>query len=319
MNRQTVSVIVPTYNCGRFIGQAIDSILGQTWVPDQILIVDDGSTDDTEQVVRRYTDPRIEYIKYSDNQGVSTARNVGLAAAQGDFVTFLDADDRWRPTFVERMREMMVVNPNSACAFANFVRFDEETGEVLGDQFRYYRELQPPLQDEPTAAIRSIPKEWAFRSLIGMGEIPAFTVVMMFRRSLMDDVRFYRSLAVCEDTHFALRTFMRGDVAFTSEILCEVRRHGSNATREHHTIAVHKLVALKALGPYVSSANLAAYRDRLVKAHIDAAIYQTKSGRVRDGLRCYLDSYLVPSSPMRKLKGSVRVALALPHGLMSTG
>lgn len=314
----SVSVIVPTFNCGQFIRQAIDSILDQTRPPEQIIVVDDGSTDDTEHVVRSCTDPRVEYIRYEDNQGVSTARNVGLIAARGDFVTFLDADDRWRPTFVERMREMMIANPAAVCAFANFVRFDHETGDVLKYQFAYYPELQPPLQDEPTAAIRSFPREYAFRSLVGMGEIPAYTQVMMFRRSTIDGLRFDTSLRICEDTHFALRAFMRGDVTFTSEVLCEVRRHSANATRAHHAIALHKLYALNALKPYVSgAANITAYRDRLVKAHIDAAIYQTKSGRVRAGLRCYLDGVLVPSSPMRKLKGSVRVALALPRGLMT--
>lgn len=316
MNRQTVSVIVPTYNCGQYIGQAIDSILGQTHPPEQIIVVDDGSTDDTEQVVRRYGPQRIEYIRQT-NAGVSAARNAGLDAAIGDLVTFLDADDRWRPTFVERMRELMT-NPAAVCAFANFVRFDDETGDVLKDQFAYYPELRVPLQDEPTAAVRSIPRDYAFRSLIGMGEIPAFTVVMMFRRSMIGGLAFDSSLTVCEDTHFALRAFMRGDVAFTSEVLCEVRRHGANATLEHHTVALHKLRALKALRPYVNGADIAAYRDRLVKAHVDAAIYQTKSGNVRDGLRTYLDGVLVPSSPMRKIKGSVRVALALPRGLMST-
>jgi glycosyltransferase involved in cell wall biosynthesis len=314
----SVSVIVPTYNCGQFIGQAIDSILGQTRPPEQIIVVDDGSTDDTEQVVRRYEHQRIEYIRQA-NAGVSAARNAGLDAAVGDLVTFLDADDRWRPTFVEHMRGYLIANPAAVCAFANFVRFDHETGDVLKDQFAYYPELQVPLQDEPTAAIRSIPKEYAFSALIGMGDIPAFTVVMMFRRSMIDGLAFDASLKVCEDTHFALRAFMRGDVPFTSEILCEVRRHGNNATREHHAIAVHKLRALKALAPFVSgNANLAAYRDRLVKAHVDAAIYQTKSGHIRVGLRSFLDGFIVPSSPMRKLKGSVWVALALPRGLMST-
>lgn len=317
MSRQTVSVIVPTYNCGRFIGQAIDSILDQTQPPEQIIIVDDGSTDDTEQVVRRYSNHRIEYIKQA-NAGVSAARNAGLDAAIGELVTFLDADDRWRPTFVERMHEILIASPTAVCAFSNFVRFDHETGDVLGDQFRYYRELQPELQDEPSAALRSIPREYAFRSLIGMGEIPAFTVVMMFRRSMIEGLAFDQGLTVCEDTHFALRTFMRGDVAFTSEVLCEVRRHGANATHRYDEIALHKLRALKALRPDVNAADMAAYRDRLVKAHVDAAIYQTKSGHVRAGLRTYLDGVLVPSSPMRKLKGSVRVALALPRGLMST-
>lgn len=306
----TVSVIVPTYNCAKFIAEAIESILTQTRPPEQIIVVDDGSTDDTAQVVRRYG-RLIEYVKSPENLGVSAARNLGLAAARCDFVTFLDADDRWRPTFVQRMREMMIANPDAAVAFANFVRFDQKTGKVMPDQFSYYGELQPDLQDEPTAAVRILGKQQAFRCLVGMGEIPAFTVVMMFRRSMTDDLRFDTTLKVCEDTHFALRAFMRGDVAFTSEVLCEVRRHATNATRQHHEIAVHKLRALKALAPFVNASDAAAYRDRMVKAHIDAALYQAKSGDIRTSLRTYLNGLLVRGSPVRKLKGSARLALNL--------
>ncbi len=86
-----VSVIVPSYNCGRCIAAAIDSILAQTLQPEQIVIVDDGSTDNTEQVVRQYADPRLQYIK-QENSGAATARNTGLNAARGEYVTFLNAD-----------------------------------------------------------------------------------------------------------------------------------------------------------------------------------------------------------------------------------
>lgn len=316
----TISVIVPTYNCGEFIAEAIDSILKQTRPPQQIIIVDDGSTDDTELVVRRYTDRRIEYIKQK-NAGVSAARNVGLSMANGEFVTFLDADDRWHPTFVERMREIMVANQNASCAFANFVRFEHATGKVLSDQFSYYRELcQPEPQDDvPSAAVRIIPQTHAFSFFVGMGEIPAFTMVMMFRRSRIFDLRFNTTLKICEDTHFALRAFMRGDVSFTSEVLCDMRRHGNNATHAYHAIAVHKLNALKALAPFVADDMDTAYRDRLVKAHIDAALYQVRIGHLRIGLRNYLDGLLVRGSPRRKVTGSARMMLSLLQGLRSVG
>jgi glycosyltransferase involved in cell wall biosynthesis len=299
MMRHTVSVILPTYNCGHFIGEAIDSILGQTRVPDQILIVDDGSTDDTEQVVRRYTDPRIEYIRQA-NAGVSVARNTGLDAARGDFVTFLDADDRWRPTFVERMHDLLDVTPSAVCAFANFVRFDHETGQLMRDQFSYYPAI---------SSSGYIPHGHAFNTLVRWGEWPAFPVVLMLRRNLIAGIHCDPSLIVCQDAHFALRAFMRGAVVYTGEVLCDVRRHATNATVDFSAMACHKLAALQALKPYVASVHLAAYHDRLVKAYIDAAVHLTRSGRIRDGLRNFWDGLRVPSSPMRKLKGSARLAL----------
>lgn len=310
----SVSVIVPTYNCARFIGEAIDSILGQTKLPDQIIVVDDGSTDDTEQVVRRYG-ARVEYIKQK-NTGVSAARNTGLDAARCDFVSFLDADDRWRPTYIQTMREFLIANRRAVCAFANFVRFEHTTGDVLGDQFQYYPSLHSPelTDDLPSIAIRHIPKSFAFSVLVGFGEVPAFTQVMMFRRDRIQDLRFDPSLRVCEDMHFALRAFMRGDVCFTSEILAEVRRHDSNATIAYQAIALHKLIALNALAPFVSGQdNLAAYHDRLVKAHIDAALTQARMGHFRAGWKDLWDGMRVPGSSMRKVKGSIRLALAACH------
>lgn len=323
MNRYaSVAVIMPTYNSGRFIGEALESILRQTCMPEQIIVVDDGSKDDTEEVVRNYIriEPRIEYT-YQTNAGVAAARNTGLnMVRRSDFITFLDADDRWRPKFINNMGELLLGNPQAVCAFANFVRFDHTTGQTIGrDQFSYYPELRAPdIEDElPSAGIRILRRPWAFPALVKMGEIPAFPVVMMYRRRLISGLRFDPKLKICEDTHFALQAFMRGDVSFVSEVLCEVRRHNSNATLDHHKIAIHKLKALKALRPYVHGKdNIVAYYDRLVKAHMDAAIHQTRNGHVLNGIRDYYDSFNVPGSLRRKVNGSVRVAMAIPKGLI---
>lgn len=313
--RAPVSVIVPTYNCGRYIADAIDSILRQTVQPEQIVIVDDGSTDETELVVRRYKDARIEYTKQT-HAGVAAARNTGLNEARCEFVTFLNADDRWGPEFIERMHGFLAEDPTVACAFANFVLFKHETGKILRDQFQSYPELRRPvlLRDVPTAFAR-IPKERAFSALVVCNEIPAYTQVMMFRRASIESLRFDTTLALGEDTNFALQTFLQGGVIFTDEVLAEVRLHDTNATRDAAETAVHKLNGLKALAPHVTrTVDLAAYRDRLVKAHVDAALYQTNAGRVRAGLRSYRDSLRIPGSRLRKIKGSMRLVLALPRG-----
>lgn len=312
----SVSVIVPSYNCGRFIAAAIDSILVQTLQTEQIVIVDDGSTDDTAQVVRGYTDPRIQYIR-QENAGVAAARNAGLNVARGEYVAFLNADDRWLPTFVERAHGFLAEDPTLACVFANFVRVDHATGKVLSHQFQHYPELRRPvlLRDAPNAHGR-IPREKAFSALVACGEIPAHLQVMMFRRSLIETARFDQSLGVGNDTNFALETFMLGGVVFTDEVLAEVRKRDDKVASDPGELAVRRLNGLKAFAPHVTrSVDLAAYQDRLVRAHIDAAVNQTKLGRVRAGLRTYRDSFGVPGSPLRKLKGSVRMAMTLPEGL----
>lgn len=92
-----VSVVIATYNMARYLDQAIDSILVQQWRPLEIIVVNDGSTDDTDAVMKKYADyPQVRYIA-TENQGQPKAKNTGLRAARGKFIAFCDADDLWEP------------------------------------------------------------------------------------------------------------------------------------------------------------------------------------------------------------------------------
>lgn len=92
-----VSVVIPTYNRAHLVGRAIGSVLDQTYQDFELIIVDDGSTDNTEEVVKRFDDKRIKYIKHAKNKGGSAARNTGIKEAKGEYVAFLDSDDEWLP------------------------------------------------------------------------------------------------------------------------------------------------------------------------------------------------------------------------------
>ena len=98
MANDLVSVVVPTYNRAYCVGRAIESVRAQSHSNWELLLIDDGSTDNTEQLIASQygSDPRIRYIR-QDNAGVSTARNTGIANARGDFIAFLDSDDAWKP------------------------------------------------------------------------------------------------------------------------------------------------------------------------------------------------------------------------------
>ena len=92
-----ISVVIPTYNSARYLADSIDSVLNQTLTPLEVIVVDDGSTDETSHVVRRYQDRGPIRYFYQDNSGPSTARNRGIAESRGDLIAFLDADDIWAP------------------------------------------------------------------------------------------------------------------------------------------------------------------------------------------------------------------------------
>lgn len=107
-----VSIIIPAYNYAKYIREAIDSALVQTYSPIEVVVVDDGSTDNTAEVVKSYSDPRVRYI-YQTNAGLSASRNTGIRHARYPFVSFLDADDKLMPEMCERIMETFAKLPSS--------------------------------------------------------------------------------------------------------------------------------------------------------------------------------------------------------------
>jgi len=108
--KPTVSVVIPTYNRAHLIGMSIQSVLDQTYQDFEIIVVDDGSTDNIEEVVRSFSDPRIKYVKHQENRGGSAARNTGIELAKGEFIAFQDSDDEWFP---EKLAKQMKVFENA--------------------------------------------------------------------------------------------------------------------------------------------------------------------------------------------------------------
>ncbi|KIA85092.1 glycosyltransferase family 2 protein [Flavobacterium sp. AED] len=96
------SVIIPLFNKEKFIELTLKSVLNQTFIDFEILIINDGSTDNSAQIIKRFDDPRIRYF-YKENAGVSSARNDGIEKAQSNYISFIDADDYWYPNFLEEM------------------------------------------------------------------------------------------------------------------------------------------------------------------------------------------------------------------------
>jgi glycosyltransferase involved in cell wall biosynthesis len=110
MNPAPVSVVIPSHNHADFLPEAIASVLAQTRVPSEIIVIDDGSTDGTRECLLPYMD-RVRYV-YQENQGVSAARNRGLGMASNELVAFLDSDDVWHPDKIRRQTELLAKHPD---------------------------------------------------------------------------------------------------------------------------------------------------------------------------------------------------------------
>jgi hypothetical protein len=209
------------------------------------------------------------------------------------------------------LASMLEASPDIACAFADFERFDQGTGRVIGTQLRLY----PELAKLPT---RPLPRPHTFRlegdafsELIRYSDVPAFSSGMLYRRTAAAAVHFDPSLRVCEDMAFFLRVLLHGTVAFSREVLCDVRRHQGNLTKDYSRIPLHKLHALRAIAPHVVGADRQRlFRKRLVRALIDAACLKLSDGEARKGWATYGEALLTPGSSVRKVRALPRLLRA---------
>jgi glycosyltransferase involved in cell wall biosynthesis len=268
-----ISVVVPAYNYGRYIGEAIESIQSQEGHPDlEIIVVNNGSTDETPDVLAEIDEPRMRVVTLTPNRGASAAFNAGIDEARGDFVTFLDADDRWRPGKLRHQMAILEAQPDLAAVFSDFVRFDNGSGDFYPEtQFDFLPELAD-LETTPIGETGGHRIEDPFSSIIRFYDWPVWLQAMVFRRSAIGDVRMPVGMRLCQDMQFCMRVFRNGGVAFSREVVVEVRRHGINLTSRADEMENAKPAALKSLETEsLTTSERNALRARIGRALVDSA------------------------------------------------
>ena len=211
---KSVSVIIPTYNYGRFIAEAIQSVLQQTHRPDEIVVVDDGSTDDTAQVVAGFGDA-VKYVR-QDNGGVCAARNKGVAESTGEIIAFMDADDTMEPESIAK-QVALFGDEHVGLVHCGLRLFDDDTGETI--------ELQLEGGEDGVADNLLL---WEGASIAGPGAI-------LVTREAFDSVDgFDTGMKVGEDWDFCYRVARKFKVRFVPEPLVNYRSH---ATAAHRNVA----------------------------------------------------------------------------------
>lgn len=123
----SISVIIPAYNAEKYLAEAIESALHQTRPAKEIVVVDDGSSDRTREVVQSFGE-KVRIIQHEANQGVGAARNTGVAASDGDYVAFLDADDKWLPEHLENLAGLLDMWPETGLAFCQIEFVGRKSG-----------------------------------------------------------------------------------------------------------------------------------------------------------------------------------------------
>ena len=274
----SVSVVIPTYNRARYVGRAIDSALAQTHRAYEIIVVDDGSSDDTESVLKDRYEERIRYIR-QDNAGPSAARNVGIRAAKSEFIAFLDSDDVWLPRKLEVQMPLMA-GADVVLSYTNWIDEEEPERDYFGS-IGLILESDPVVWDEPIAVL-------ARKQGSGM-----ITPAIVCRKGpLLRVGAFDERMPLMEDARMKFRLSAEGKFAATAEVL--VRRGWSRS------------------GEQISKPGWQYFRNC---AHIGAEVYLefyahaiNSSPGVQRQLRGRVAYYLSRQSQCLAIEGNYRLA-----------
>ena len=224
-SESAVSVLVPTYNRAQFLPETLDSILSQTYSPAEIIVVDDGSTDDTQAVIsRRY--PTVRYHRI-DNSGVCTARNTAASFATSPYIAFCDSDDLWRPDKLEKQMELHLRYPEVEHSFTNFSIVSEGNWSH-GTKF----------ESATSTFFAHCEKKLDFAMVC---DRPLYDEVLLFQpvfqsNILMKREFFYRiggyndslGRVLSEDLEFTLRYVQHSPIGIITEPVVGIRKHSSN-------------------------------------------------------------------------------------------
>jgi glycosyltransferase involved in cell wall biosynthesis len=256
-----VSVIIPCYNRETFIADAIDSALAQTYQNLEIIVVNDGSTDGTENVINGYlANPRVRYIKHEKNRGIPAARNTAIRQARGDYVAFLDSDDMWLPKKIESQLEVFSrdVAGDVGLVWSNaFFRDNQGNTETVGASV-------PP-------DIGSLPRDTLLRRLFLHNFITAQTV--MVRRTCFDKVGLLDEhlKGGADDFDFWLRLAPYFRFEYVSIPLVVARLHDGNYSEMGRLFQDNLMIIAKAVS---QNPELAALKPaRLRELYHDLGMY----------------------------------------------
>jgi len=233
-----VSVVIPSYNRSGLLQAALDSVYAQTWKEFEVLVVDDGSTDDTEAMLRPYVAERgLRHLRQA-NRGPSAARNRGIEAARGQFVAFLDSDDLWLPIKLSVQMARMAACPAAVMCYSNLLHFNPDNGAI---NVRYRRQ-----------AVRSGD---LYLALI-YKKLHCAPPTLVVRKEIAERVGgFDEALRLSEDRDFNIRIARHGPILGIAEPLAVVRLHGKAHPKDPSVRLSHE--AMQAAQEYVLRKTLA--------------------------------------------------------------
>jgi glycosyltransferase involved in cell wall biosynthesis len=209
-----VTVIIPTYNRAVFVTKALESVLNQSFTDYEIIVVDDGSTDTTKEVLAKYED-RIKYV-YQDNSGVSSARNTGIMTSRGKWLAFLDSDDEWKQDYLAKQIIQTQQNTTQLCMQSTNCRFTDIDGSSQA-----YFSINGAITAFKGRDYLLISKPFSFVVTHGPWQIGS---TIFLRDAIIDAGLFDTSMTVSEDFDVMARVSLQGHFGLINEELVNIYR-----------------------------------------------------------------------------------------------
>ncbi len=273
-----VSIITPVYNCEGFIAETIQSVLDQTHENFELLLIDDCSTDDTIEIVKSFNDPRIVLIQNKENKGAAFSRNSGIAHASGDYIAFLDADDLWEETKLEKCLNFMLAN-NYDFIYTNYSVIKDDGGK--------------------TDIIISGPKRITHRMFRRSNYVGCSTVV--YKKSIYPDLHIPESIKKRNDYALWLLLSKNTDCYLLDECLTKYRKNSLSISSgkkanllKHHYQVFREVCGYSAIKSYFYTlVNIGFYFLRRRKYRRKHADFIKSGERLENGFFIVLTLFLV--------------------------
>ena len=304
-----VSVIIPSYNCGRFISDAITSVLNQSYKDCEIIVIDDGSTDNTREVLSKFIEGgNITYL-YQTNQGVGAARHSGIMASTGEYITFLDADDTLTKDSIEKRLVFALQHPEVGLVFSDYFHQRSESDTTISDHSHLIKRFPNVIYHNPEGIIFSGNIEDYF-------EVPfnIWTGTVLVKREVFEKVgRFRTDVRITDDRDMWIRISEHFRIGYLNSALAYYKHFRGNLTTS---------VPAKYFGERLSFLQdlLTRYRnnrkiyivirERLEFAHNDIGFYYYNHDKRMKAISYFIRSlYYNPSSRRAEFKHIFRCLL----------
>ncbi len=279
-----LSIIIPTYNNAHFLPETLESIFSQDCSAFELIVVDDGSTDNTRELLESYGD-KITYLHQENSGACSKPRNEGIKIAKGEYISIFDSDDIMKPDKIRLQVNFLDKNPDVGFVFTDFCDY---SGDVVSRNHIGTCTIFNGLNKKKVGEIEYIvEKNDLYETLLIENFVGASS--MVFRKSLFADIGpFDESLDSSEDIDFTLRAARKYDFGFIDKI-CHLRRlHSGNMTTKVEKMITRSLRVFDShLTVPKSSISQQRLIDKLADLHCSLAYYYRENLRYRDALREY--------------------------------